>query len=126
MKVIAEAGVNHNGDVGLAFDLINAAAEAGADVIKFQTFRTDKLVTDSTRCANYQITGNHDLASQKALLSNLELTFATFENNHLNLKALKISSGDLTNAPFLLEHARTKKKILLSTGLSNISEIRNA
>jgi N-acetylneuraminate synthase len=152
MKVIAEAGVNHNGDAGLAFDLINAASESGADVIKFQTFRTDKLVTDSTRCANYQITGDHDLASQKTLLSNLELPFATFEklklycddikiefmttafdseslrfvNNHLNLNTLKISSGDLTNAPFLLEHARTQKKILLSTGLSNISEIRNA
>ena len=152
MKVIAEAGVNHNGDESLAFDLINAAAESGADVIKFQTFRTDQLVTDSTLCANYQITDDQYSTRQKVLLSNLELPFATFEklksycddlkiefmttafdseslrfvNNHLNLNTLKISSGDLTNAPFLLEHARTNKEIILSTGMSNLYEIQNA
>ena len=152
MRIIAEAGVNHNGDENLAFKLVDAAVYSGADVVKFQTYKTDCLVTSSTACADYQIKSNQSVKTQKSLLSQFELSYKSFErlkaycdalkiefmttafdyeslkfvSDHLNLKTLKISSGDLTNAPFLLEHARTNKNIILSTGMSNINEIKSA
>jgi N-acetylneuraminate synthase len=149
--IIAEAGVNHNGNPGLAFELIDAAVETGANAIKFQTFSTEKLVSASAGLADYQ-KKNNDIKTQKELLKNLELDHETFVNlkryakskridflttafdldsfhfvkNKLRLKTLKIPSGELTNAPLLLEFARSKSALILSTGMADISEIKMA
>ena len=150
--IIAEAGVNHNGDRDTALQLINVAAEAGADAIKFQTFKAKHLVTQFAETANYQKKSMGRSISQFELLSGLELSFelhyelfnyckkrdikfmsTAFDSpsleflvNNLRLETLKVSSGDLTNGPFLLEHARTGLDIILSTGMSSLSEIREA
>jgi sialic acid synthase SpsE len=150
--IIAEAGVNHNGDLGLARKLINAAAAAGADFVKFQTFRTENFVTANAAKAPYQkhSTGSHE--SQFQMLKKLELTQSAhelliehckkkkirflstpFDSESLNLLVdryavpfIKISSGELTNSPFLLEIAQKAKPVVLSTGMSTLKEIREA
>jgi len=147
---IAEAGVNHNGSEKLAKKLIDIAAISGADAVKFQTFKADQIVSRRTKKASYQITSKHE--SQYAMIKKLELSFATFErlrkhakkkkikfmstpfdieslsflDKKLNLQTLKIPSGEITNAPLLLKFAQTKKKLILSTGMSNLNEIENA
>ncbi|GAA0670007.1 N-acetylneuraminate synthase [Rheinheimera tangshanensis] len=152
IKIIAEAGVNHNGSEELAFKLIDAAFEAGADIVKFQTFKAANLVTKTARQAEYQTANTGKNESQFAMLSRLELSYQThhrllsycqklgieflstafdseslkFLTEDLNLKTLKIPSGELTNAPFLLEHAQTGADLILSTGMSTLGEIEQA
>lgn len=148
--IIAEAGVNHNGELELAKKLIDTAKIAGADAVKFQTFRTEKLVTKTARTALYQ-ERNTGTESQHTLLKNLELhedeirelvkhaekreiTFLStpFDEEscqllaELGIPAYKISSGDLTNTPLLEEAASGNIPIILSTGMATIPEIREA
>ena len=142
VKIIAEAGVNHNGRRDLAFKLVDAAHNAGADIVKFQTFKAQKLVTENAQQADYQSRNTGVSESQLAMLSRLELSYDThhelveycqqlgieflstafdqesldFLVNDLDLKTLKIPSGELTNAPFVLKHAQTGCDLVLSTG----------
>lgn len=150
--VIAEAGVNHNGDMHLAKKLIEVAAEAGADFVKFQTFKADKLVSKEAKKAAYQSKNIGDGEdSQHGMLKKLELT----HENHLELiehcKQQKISffstafdvegiqyldklglavfkspSGEITNYPYLRELAKTGKPVILSTGMASLGEIEDA
>lgn len=150
--VIAEAGVNHNGSFELAKELIHASAKAGADAVKFQTFKASKLVTKEASKAEYQKENDRSSASQLEMLSKLELSddqfvalsreceeagidFLTtcFDEESLKyicdktqLKFLKIGSGDLTNLPLIIEHARTGKNIIISTGMATMSEVEDA
>ena len=152
MKIIAEAGVNHNGNIDTAADMVDIASQAGADVIKFQTFNANKLASQCAPKANYQINNTGQNESQLDMLRRLQLTHSEFRElkfvcekkrieflstafdsesldflvNELGVELLKIPSGEITNLPFLLEHARTNKKIILSTGMSNIIEINQA
>lgn len=152
--VIAEAGVNHNGDENLAFELIDIAKSAGADIVKFQLFKAEKLTTKKAELADYQKKNisNDLLQSQYDMLQKLELSPSVFLRlaeycstqgieflstafdtesldflvYELGIKKLKVASGELTNAPFLLKHARTGKDIILSTGMSTLPEIKEA
>ena len=149
--ILAEAGVNHNGSMELAYKLIDAAADAGADLVKFQTFNARKLVTESADKAKYQKQATDADESQYEMLANLELSkdmhkdlisycadrgigfFSTgFDNDSLDmlielgLDLIKIPSGEITNL-FLLRHAGSfRKPIILSTGMSNLGEIEDA
>jgi N-acetylneuraminate synthase len=149
--VIAEAGVNHNGDLKMARALIDVAVEAGADAVKFQTFRADRLVTTDAPKAEYQLQSTSDAESQFDMLRGLELSIDAHRQlqslcnargiiflstpfdeeavdllNDLGVPAFKISSGDLTNSP-LLEHVASKgKPVILSTGMSELSELIEA
>jgi N-acetylneuraminate synthase len=149
--VIAEAGVNHNGDLKLARALIDVAVEAGADAVKFQTFQADRLVTHEAPKAEYQRRTAGDSESQFEMLRLLELSAdahrelqsychergiiflsTPFDEEavdllaELGVPAFKISSGDLTNSP-LLEHVASKgKPVILSTGMSELSELIEA
>lgn len=150
--IIAEAGVNHNGDENLAFKLVDAAFEAGADIVKFQTFKASRLVTAGAEQADYQVANTNKKESQLAMLSCLELSFEfhlelveycnkvgieflstafdseslNFLVNDLKLNKLKIPSGDLTNAPLVLEHAQTGCDLIVSTGMASLAEIEMA
>ncbi len=150
--IIAEAGVNHNGDLKLAFDLIDVAKESGADAVKFQTFKADNLVTESAKMAKYQTQNTNSNQSQYEMLKKLELSdeefikisnycskknidflstafdheSLEFLDKKISLKTLKIASGELTNAPLLLDHARTQKKLIVSTGMATLEEIETA
>ncbi|MGO0305858.1 N-acetylneuraminate synthase [Endozoicomonas acroporae] len=152
IKIIAEAGVNHNGSAELAFQLIDKACEAGADIVKFQTFKAKHLVTKAARQAEYQTQNTGIEETQFSMLSRLELDFDTHKEligyckkrdieflstafdieslsflvNDLNLTTLKIPSGELTNAPFVLEHARTGCNMILSTGMATLAEVEKA
>ena len=146
--VIAEAGVNHNGDIEIAKKLIDIAADAGADLVKFQTFSADRLVTQNASKAEYQILATDEIESQHAMLRRLELTeamhhelinycanreigfFSTgFDIESVNFLAglgqelFKIPSGEITNLPFLQYIGGLRKKVLLSTGMSNMHEV---
>jgi N,N'-diacetyllegionaminate synthase len=149
--VIAEAGVNHNGDIELAKKLIDVAADAGADLVKFQTFSADRLVTQSALKAEYQALATDKIESQHEMLRKLELTesmhhelinhcanreigfFSTgFDIESINFLAslgqelFKIPSGEITNLPFLRHIGGLGKRVLLSTGMSNIHEVAAA
>jgi N-acetylneuraminate synthase len=150
--IIAEAGVNHNGSLDLAKKLVDAAADANADAVKFQTFRAETLVNDSTPKAHYQKRSTGSRESQFEMLQKLELDVAAhreiaahcrmreiqflstpFDQDSINLlveqigvPVIKIPSGEITNAPLLLHAARTGKPIILSTGMSTLSEVRIA
>lgn len=150
--IIAEAGVNHNGDESLAFELVNAASRAGVDIVKFQTFKAKNLVTETAEQAEYQVANTNKQESQLDMLSRLELTYDThhklvkhcetlgieflstafdseslrFLVHDLGLKRLKIPSGELTNAPLILEHALTGCDLILSTGMASLAEIELA
>ena len=150
--IIAEAGVNHNGSEDLAFQLVDAAVKAGADVVKFQTFKAKNLVTSRAAQAAYQVENIGSRASQLEMLSRLELSYEThhrlfqhckdnnieflstafdshslnFLVNELNLRRLKIPSGEITNAPLLLAHARTGRNLIVSTGMCDLSDIEMA
>lgn len=150
--IIAEAGVNHNGDIDLARRLIDAAAEAGADFVKFQTFKAKNLVSESAMKADYQKknTGEAD-PSQYKMLKKLELDEAA----HIELKAycetkgirflssafdevsidfldklgieiFKIPSGEITNKPYLQHIAQKGKPIIMSTGMADLEEVKAA
>ena len=146
--VIAEAGVNHNGDFNLAFRLVEAAAQAGADVVKFQTFQAQELATSQADKAAYQKETNAD--SQLSMLKSLELTPQHLELiDHcqscgieflstafdsvgidllasLNIKRWKIPSGEITNLPYLRKIGSFKQLVILSTGMANLGEIEAA
>ena len=150
--IIAEAGVNHNGSEDLAVQLINAAHQAGADIVKFQTFKAKHLVTESAAQADYQVENTKLKESQFSMLSKLELSFdaymrllqhcnavgieflsTAFDFESLNflvkdlkLTKLKIPSGDLTNAPLVLAHAKTGCDLIISTGMATLDEITSA
>ena len=150
--VIAEAGVNHNGDRKLAFDLIDVAAESGSDAIKFQTFKAKDLATADARKAAYQRSSSNPLENQVDMLTRLELDFdfhfelqsyclskniifmsTAFDHDSLNfldkvlgVEIIKFPSGEITNGPLLLRAGRSGKKIILSTGMSNLREIEEA
>lgn len=149
--VIAEAGVNHNGDADLAFRLVDAAADAGADAVKFQTFRAERLVSRAAKKAPYQVrnTGTDD--SQYEMIRRLELsaelhqliigrcekksiTFLSspFDEDSadflagLGMSIFKIPSGEIINKNYLKHVASKGKPIILSTGMSNLSEVEQA
>jgi len=149
---IAEAGVNHNGDRSSALELIDIAADAGADAIKFQTFTAKELVSMSAPKAEYQIKNdladeshlkmleklelNKDLQielSDHAKKKNIEFMSTAFDIDNLDflvneagMKINKIPSGEITNAPLLIHHGRSSNKIILSTGMSGLEEIEMA
>ena len=148
--VIAEAGVNHNGSLILAKKLINAAKNAGADIIKFQTFVTENIIIQSAKKAIYQ-KKFQPKQSQYSMLRNLELPFADFKIlsklclkkkieflstgfdinsikflSSIKQKRFKIPSGEITNYPLLRFIGSRKKEIILSTGMSNLKEIESA
>lgn len=148
--VIAEAGVNHNGDISIAKKLIDKAFEAGADAIKFQTFKAENLVTREAPKAEYQKETTGD-GNQFQMLKKLELSFeehiilkeycieksitfisTPFDFESVNLlekigvPLYKVSSGDLTNLPLLSYIASKNKPIILSTGMANLGEVEEA
>ena len=148
--IIAEAGVNHNGSIELAKKLIDAAAMAGVDYVKFQTFKADNLVTKSAKQADYQAQ-NAGKSSQYEMLKQLELSpeqhfelieycdvrgikfFSTAFDmesieflSNLNLGLWKIPSGEITNYPYLKRIAEDKQPVILSTGMSTMDDIKNA
>ena len=149
--IIAEAGVNHNGSLSLAKKLIDQAAWAGADAVKFQTFKTENLVTESAQKAAYQKVSTDRKESQFAMLKKLELSddaqrallgyckknkiqflSSPFDLDSvdflagLGLKIFKIPSGEITNLPYLRKVGKLGVKVILSTGMSYLNEVREA
>jgi len=148
--IIAEAGVNHNGDLTIAKKLVDAAKEAKADAIKFQTYKTEDLVTKTSQTANYQKENTKTNQTQFEMLKKLELQYEDFkelkeycdkkeiiflstphtESSLEFLKDLvpifKIGSGDLNNLPLLEKIAKLKKPIILSTGMASFEEIEES
>ena len=149
--IIAEAGVNHNGDINLAKKLINSAAEAGADIVKFQTFNANRQVTNLAKKADYQNQTTDSSESQQDMLRRLELTEAMhheliahcavnnidflstgFDIESVNFLAglgqdcFKIPSGEITNLPYLRHIGGFGKKVILSTGMSTLGDIEAA
>jgi N,N'-diacetyllegionaminate synthase len=150
--IIAEAGVNHNGDLELAKKMIDVAAEAGVDVVKFQTFQTEKLVSKNAQKAEYQAKniGTED-TSQFAMLKKLELDVEThkilinycrekgilFNSTAFDLESVdmllalgvtffKIPSGEITNLPYLKKIGKLGMKVIISTGMADLGEIEDA
>ena len=152
VKIIAEAGVNHNGEIGLAKELVAAAAEAGVDIVKFQSFKAENLVTKKAEKAQYQKNNCGANESQYEMLKKLELDekmhfeiiacckrynveflstafdeeSLTFLTTGAKLSALKISSGEITNGPFIHNHAKTGSDLIVSTGMATLGEIEEA
>ena len=150
--IIAEAGVNHNGSLDMARQLIDVAAEAGADAVKFQTFKAQNLVSKSAPKAEYQLSTTDAQESQFDMIRKLELDEGAhrklmahcqtkgieflsspfdFESVDLltqtfDLPCLKIPSGEITNGPLLLYIAQTRKPVILSTGMSTLTEVEQA
>ncbi len=148
--IIAEIGVNHNGDYETAKKLIDVAKEAGADIAKFQTAKLDSLVSKNADMAEYQKQNTGTETSQKEMLKNLLLSFDDFVRladycRNVGIQFLstpfdidsirfldgiqdiwKIPSGEITNYPYLVEIAKTIKTIILSTGMSTLKEVRQA
>ena len=149
--IIAEAGVNHNGDVNLAKRLIDTAKDAGADAVKFQTFRAEEVATKHAAKAQYQKESTGATESQFWMIKKLELTENDFEELfayaqekgliflsspfdkasvdllcRLGVPAFKIPSGEITNFSLLKHIARKKKPIILSTGMSTLGEVQEA
>lgn len=150
--IIAEAGVNHNGSIEMAMRLVDAAAKAGADAVKFQTFKAEQVVSRYAPKAEYQRRTSDAWESQLDMIRKLELS----ESDHtaliahakaagieflstpfdskslafliegLGLSTIKIPSGEITNAPFLLEIAHCANRVILSTGMSTLGEIEMA
>lgn len=149
--IIAEAGVNHNGSLKLAKKLVDLASEAGADAVKFQTFKSEKIVTPEAEQAKYQTENIGKKESQYLMLKRLELPYSAFkklkeycdqkgiiflstphsckEDIDLVAKlcpAIKVASGDLTNLPILKYIAAKNLPIILSTGMARLKEVREA
>lgn len=149
--IIAEAGVNHNGDLNLAKKLIDVAAEAGVDYVKFQTFKAENLVSKNAQKAEYQKKNAGEDDSQLEMLKKLELTL---ENHHelidyckekkvaffstgfdlqsldllhqIGLRLYKVPSGEITNLPYLKKVAKLADKVIISSGMCNLLDIENA
>ncbi len=149
--IIAEAGVNHNGSLELAKKLIDSAVEAGADAVKFQTFKADKLLSKYTQKADYQKQANLVDETQYEMIKKLELDqnahralinyckdkeimflSTPFDHDSIDLlisfemPIFKIPSGEITNLPYLRHIGRLDKEVILSTGMSNLDEVRDA
>lgn len=149
--IIAEAGVNHNGSLRIAKKLVDKAVEAKADFIKFQTFNAGSIATIKSSKANYQKKNSSKSETQLQMLKKLELNekklrsiysycknkkigfmSSPFDLDSLNIlknfkmKFLKIPSGEITNLPLLEEIGKSKKRVILSTGMANIAEIKKA
>ncbi|MBR1368140.1 hypothetical protein RJ53_00985 [Methanocalculus chunghsingensis] len=149
--IIAEAGVNHNGDIKLAKQLIDAAVDAGADAVKFQTFRADAVVTSAAEKASYQKETTGSEESQYQMIKQLELTYQEFQElndyagskgiiflstpfdeesvdflDQLGVPAFKIPSGEITNVLLLKKIADKGKPIILSTGMATLGEVEEA
>jgi len=150
--IIAEAGVNHNGDLTLAKQLIDVAAEAGAGAVKFQTFRAEQVVSRHALKAEYQTRTTDQAESQFEMIRKLELTEIDHEvliahaqargieflstpfdvssldllTKGFGLQTIKIPSGEITNAPLLLAISRTAQRVILSTGMSTLAEVESA
>ena len=149
--IIAEVGVNHNGDIRLAKQMIDAAKDAGVDAVKFQTFIAENLVSSCAEKADYQKETTGSDESQLDMIKKLELSFDDFAELKsyctsqnldfmstpfdfesidflagLGQEIFKIPSGEITNLPYLLEIGKLKQKVILSTGMSTLSEIADA
>lgn len=149
--IIAEAGVNHNGKLDLAKGLVDAAKDAGADAIKFQTFKAEKVISRYALKAQYQKRTTSCKESQLDMVKKLELSFSQFRELYeyckkknmlflstpfdlesidflmqLGLSIFKIPSGEITNLPYLRKVGGLRKKIMLSTGMADLKEIKNA
>ena len=149
--IIAEAGVNHNGNIHLAYKLVDIAAKSKADYVKFQTFVTEDLVQKKIGLAKYQRENSKKINSQYNLLKKFELSELDHKKiiqrckkkgikfisspfdlksidllKKLNLKILKIPSGEITNVPYLRKIGSLNKQIILSTGMSNLEEVKKA
>ncbi len=148
--IIAEAGVNHNGSLELAYKLCDAAKECGVDAVKFQTWKTEKIVSRDAATADYQAenTGDHT-QSQFEMLKKLELSYADFKNiqeychkigidflstpdeedslaflmDELHLPLIKVGSGEVTNIPYLRKIGRYGRSVILSTGMSTLAQV---
>ena len=151
VKIIAEAGVNHQGRVDIANKLIESAANSGADVVKFQTFTPEQLVSQFAQKADYQIDATGGNETQLEMLKRLLLPKSSYPElishckehgiqflstpfdfesidflEHLDIPFWKIPSGEITNLPYLVRIAKTHKPVVLSSGMSNMDEIRAA
>lgn len=149
--IIAEAGVNHNGDMGRAKKMIALAAEAGADAVKFQTFKAENITTKDAKKAEYQIANSGSRESQYVMLKRLELGRQDFKKlidysrqkniiflstpfdkdsvdllDGIGVKAFKVASSELTNLPLLRYISCKRKPIILSTGMADLKEIKEA
>ncbi|MDI7182287.1 N-acetylneuraminate synthase [Leptospira santarosai] len=149
--IIAEAGVNHNGDMSIAEELINVAFDAGADIVKFQTFNSTELASNFAKRADYQISNMQEDGTQVSMLKKLELSIQDhfrlieickkkkiqFLSTAFDLKSVdllielgmslwKIPSGEITNYPYLKKIGELDHKIILSTGMANLGEIESA
>lgn len=149
--IIAEAGVNHNGKLDLAYELCDAAKESGVDIIKFQTWNTDLVITKNTRMAEYQAENLSSSESQYEMLKKLELSYAHFRlvKEHcdnigirflstaderesldflidLGIDLVKLGSGEITNIPYLRYVGGLHLPVILSTGMSNLAQVANA
>lgn len=151
VTIIAEAGVNHNGDLEKALKLIEAAAESGADYVKFQTFKTEKLVDKNARKAAYQVENTKEAGSQFEMLKKLEIPLDWYDKliehskkhgigflstgfdeesidflDKLGSPLFKVPSGEITNKRYLQHIASKGKPMIISTGMSNLDDIQNA
>lgn len=150
--IIAEAGVNHNGSLDLAFQLVDVAVAAGVDAVKFQTFKTENLVTQNAPQAQYQEKNIGTKSSQFEMLKNLELSYEEFRilkrycddknikflstpfdlesvdflTKELGLTLIKIPSGEITNAPYLYKIASSGADMIVSTGMATVEEIHHS
>lgn len=149
--IIAEAGVNHNGSLEIAKKLVRTAKDCGVDYVKFQTFKSEKLVSKNTEKASYQKENTHSNESQLSMLKSLELTDKEFYKlkeycdsleikflstpfdmdsidflDELGMEVFKIPSGEINNLPYLEKIASKKKTIILSTGMSTLDEVSTA
>ena len=149
--VIAEAGVNHNGEISLAMELVEIAAEAGADFVKFQTFNAERITTGAATKADYQAMNSGKFETQQAMLKKLELTYEMHQviiehcSKHeigflstgfdiqsveellsLGIEILKIPSGEITNLPYLRYIGQLNKPAIMSTGMATLEEVGDA
>ena len=149
--IIAEAGVNHNGSLDLALQLCDAAKEAGVDAVKFQTWKTELIITKGTKKAEYQEKNLNNADDQFTMLKKLELSYENFNivKEHcdkigiqflstadetesldfllsLGMPFIKLGSGDITNIPYLRYVAKCNKPVILSTGMATLAQVATA